>query len=171
MDPPWNEHGGGKIKRGADKHYTLMTNKEIYEYAEIEIKPLIAENAHAYIWVTNNYLEAGLELLKKLGFKYITNIVWIKDKIGLGQYFRGQHEICLFGVKGKTQLPTNHQQTTIIIEKRTKHSKKPHGMYTKIEAVSPPPRIEIFSRHTREGWETTGKEKSQETQKVLREEY
>ena len=28
-DPPWPEKGGGKIKRGADKHYNLMTIKEI----------------------------------------------------------------------------------------------------------------------------------------------
>ena len=30
-DPPWNEQGGGKIKRGADKHYNLMKTKEIID--------------------------------------------------------------------------------------------------------------------------------------------
>ena len=29
IDPPWPEHGGGKIKRGADRHYALMSIKEI----------------------------------------------------------------------------------------------------------------------------------------------
>lgn len=29
VDPPWMERGGGKIKRGADRHYKLMTTKEI----------------------------------------------------------------------------------------------------------------------------------------------
>ena len=24
MDPPWMESGGGKIKRGADRHYPLI---------------------------------------------------------------------------------------------------------------------------------------------------
>lgn len=28
-DPPWPEHGGGKIKRGADRHYQLMSVKDI----------------------------------------------------------------------------------------------------------------------------------------------
>ena len=28
-DPPWNESGGGKIKRGADRHYPLMKAREI----------------------------------------------------------------------------------------------------------------------------------------------
>lgn len=29
IDPPWPERGGGKIKRGADKHYSLMSVAEI----------------------------------------------------------------------------------------------------------------------------------------------
>ena len=29
IDPPWPERGGGKIKRGADRHYALMSIKEI----------------------------------------------------------------------------------------------------------------------------------------------
>ena len=29
-DPPWNERGGGKIKRGADRHYPLMRTEDIF---------------------------------------------------------------------------------------------------------------------------------------------
>jgi hypothetical protein len=29
MDPPWNETGGGKIKRGADKHYPLVKTPDL----------------------------------------------------------------------------------------------------------------------------------------------
>lgn len=28
-DPPWMETGGGRIKRGADRHYSLMKTKDI----------------------------------------------------------------------------------------------------------------------------------------------
>ena len=28
-DPPWMEHGGGRIPRGADRHYPLMKTKDI----------------------------------------------------------------------------------------------------------------------------------------------
>lgn len=31
MDPNWNERGGGKIKRGADRHYETATLKQIYQ--------------------------------------------------------------------------------------------------------------------------------------------
>ena len=57
LDPAWNESGGGKIKRGADKHYKLMKTKDIIEYCEINIKPLIDDDCHCYLWVTNNFLK------------------------------------------------------------------------------------------------------------------
>ena len=41
IDPPWEEKGGGKIKRGADKHYNLMTMKEI-EALPIKNLPITA---------------------------------------------------------------------------------------------------------------------------------
>lgn len=123
------------------------------------------ENAHLYLWVTNNFLEDGLKVMRELGFRYITNIVWKKDRIGLGQYFRGQHELCLFGVKGR--LPYKHQvsatrssctESTVIEAPRRKHSQKPDEMYGKIENTSYPPYVEIFAREEREGWDSWGDE-------------
>lgn len=46
-------------------------------------------------------LKELLKLMEALGFRYVTNIVWVKDRIGLGQYFSGQHELLLFAVKGR----------------------------------------------------------------------
>ncbi len=168
-DPPWNEQGGGKIKRGADRHYDLLNTVDIIKLIK-EIP--IDKNAHLYLWVTNNFLSDGLKVMNELDFRYITNIVWVKDRFGLGQYFRGQHEICLFGVKGK--LPYKHQidpnrsccnETTVILAKRTKHSKKPFEMYTKIENTSFPPFIELFARERHDGWDCYGNEVENTVQK------
>lgn len=65
LDPPWEEKGGGKIKRGADKHYKVMSLKEI----EALPIPNLAdpEGCHLYMWVTNNFLEKGLDLIKSGG--------------------------------------------------------------------------------------------------------
>jgi len=170
-DPPWNESGAGKIKRGADRHYPLMKTNKIIEYMK---QIHIDRNAHLYLWVTNNFLKDGLKVMESLGFRYVTNIVWVKDRFGLGQYFRGQHEICLFGVKGK--LPYKHKtdssrsccvEPTIINAKRKEHSKKPNGMYTKIENTSYPPFIEVFARQRHDGWDAIGNELDKFIQKTL----
>ena len=96
-DPPWMERGGGKIKRGADRHYTLMKTKDIMA---LPVKDIAENNAHLYLWVTNNFLKSGLVIMEAWGFDYKTMITWVKDRIGLGQYFRGMTEHCLFGVRG-----------------------------------------------------------------------
>lgn len=155
LDPPWNESGGGKIKRGADRHYPLMKTKDIISLCQKFLEDKTDNNCHCYLWVTNNFLPDGMELMNSLGFRYVTNIVWIKDRFGLGQYFRGQHELLLFGVKGV--LPyKDKSQTTVINVKKREHSRKPDEQYFKIEAVSYPPYLEMFARYPRINWDSWG---------------
>lgn len=130
LDPPWKEKGGGKIKRGADRHFKVMKMQDIIR--EVWHCPLfnMADNAHMYEWVTHNFLPQGIEVMRQLGFRYVHTIPWIKlqdgayeklgDKelerlrgktiaevvaelltMGLGQYFRGSSEMLLFGVRGQ----------------------------------------------------------------------
>jgi len=159
LDLPWPEKGGGKIKRGADKHYNLMSISEIYNYKKFlpDIK-----NSHCYLWVTNNFLINGLEALKIYGYRYVTNIVWVKDRIGLGQYFRGQHELLLFGVKGKVPYKVvdgkRQQCPTVFFANRREHSRKPDETYNIIEKVSYPQYFEFFARNKREHWIQYGDE-------------
>jgi len=106
-DPPWYERGAGKIKRGADRHYDLLKTHNIIRII-LEDSPFNpADNCHLYLWVTNNFLKDGLRVIDELGFRYVTNLVWVKDRFGLGQYFRGQHELCLFAVKGRLDTLNN----------------------------------------------------------------
>ena len=107
--------------------------------------------------LTNNFLKDGLEVMEEWGFTYVTNLVWAKNTIGLGYYFRGQHEICLFGKKGQMK-PKSRSESTLVTAKKSKHSKKPEEFYEKIEALNSGPKIELFARNTREGWDSWGNE-------------
>ena len=162
LDPPWNEKGGGKIKRGADRHYPLMKTPDIVQtiYSCPHWKDL-ADPCHMYMWVTNNFLEDGLFVIKALGFRYVTNFVWVKDKQGLGQYFRGQHELCLFATRGKSPtLPRTQDKTisSVLVVKRGRHSAKPAESFDLIERRSHGPYLEIFARTPRKGWTAWGNE-------------
>lgn len=171
-DPPWPERGGGKVKRGADRHYRLMTVQDI---AMLPIKRHAAKDSHLYLWVTNNYLPAGLEVMKAWGFTYITNLCWgkvtsptgysgaIMVQQGLGQYFRGAHELLLFGKRGQPPYRTlpdgkRAQHPSLVLHERTKHNKKPTKFYSVIEKVSHGPYLELFARRAREGWSVWGDE-------------
>src|SRR5579859_1379135 len=91
-DPPWWEAGGGKICRGAQKHYPLMKTEAIcqLELDGFHVKWKAADDAHLYLWVTNSFLQDGFKVMEAWGFKYKTMITCAKNRIGIGQYFRGQ---------------------------------------------------------------------------------
>lgn len=163
-DPPWMESGGGKIKRGADRHYPLMKTREIcaLNVNGVHVSQVAADDAHLYLWVTNNFLSEGLRTMEAWGFEYKTAITWAKDRVGLGQYFRGQTEHCLFGVRGnlpyKLTKGIRQQGQTLFYAPRRAHSEKPEEMRGMIERVSYGPFIELFARRKTSRWDVWGNE-------------
>lgn len=159
VDAPWPEYGGGRIVRGAQAHYTLMSLREI---ERLPVKQIVAKDAHLYLWVTNNFLPGGIVVMQEWGFRYVTNLCWPKPRFGLGQYFRGQHELCLFGVRGllpyKILEGKRAQHSTLLQTWLGEHSQKPSEMYDIIEHVSYPPYLELFARTRRPGWTSWGRE-------------
>lgn len=153
--------GGGRIRRGADRHYPLMKTSEIMA---LPVKQLAdPEGCHLYLWTTNNFLPDALKVVEAWGFEYVTIITWMKDRKGLGQYFRGMTEHCIFATT-KKRLPykiedgKRCQGLTGFAEPKGEHSRKPETMRRMIERVSYGPRVELFARETHPGWDVWGNE-------------
>jgi len=178
IDPPWPEHGGGKIQRGADRHYPLMPVEDIQR---LPFGEWAAADAHCYCWLTNNYLEAGFDAVRGWGFRPVTLVTWVKDRAGLGQYFRGRTEHCLFAVRGRLPyrirddngkraqgetvlyspdpselLPPPVELPDAFEARRERHSAKPPQMRAYCELVSHGPRLECFARQAADGWDAWG---------------
>lgn len=104
-----------------------------------------------------------MECLTAWGFEYVTAVTWMKDRAGLGQYYRGLTEHCLFGATHK-RLPykveagRRCQGVTGFYEAKREHSRKPEKMRQMIELVSYAPRIELFARERYPGWDAWGNE-------------
>jgi N6-adenosine-specific RNA methylase IME4 len=176
IDAPWPESGGGRIKRGADRHYPLLSVKEIPSIIVTSGVFTPAADSHLYLWATNNYLDKGIALIGALGFRYVTCITWVKPgRPGLGQYFRGATEQLLFGVRGaglqlRRAWTTRRDLSTRLVADWPRdeagkiiHSAKPKESYELIEAASPAPRLEMFARphltrRRRTGWTVWGRD-------------
>lgn len=168
-DPPWAEHGGGKCKRGADRHYPLLPTRDIPRVMLMAPEWRPADDSHLYMWVTNNFLPDGLWCMGQLGFRYVTNLCWVKDRAGLGQYWRGQHELMLFGVRGSgLEARTDRRDLTTVVDEpslygapRGQHSAKPELFHDLIEQRSRGPYLEMFARQPRVGWTLWGNQAPQ----------
>lgn len=106
LDPPWPENGGGKSKRGADRHYKTMTVRQIEKvvldalqvdagWTALTAGDAVAWDAHCWMWVTDNYLPAGLELMRMMGFDYKRTLVWVKISPGNIQDIAGEAAECV----------------------------------------------------------------------------
>ena len=139
-DPPWDIQQKGA--RGAARHYDLMPLERI---KNMPVADLVDDNATLLLGVTNAALPAGLEVMKAWGFEYKTNAAWDKYYMGLGQFFRGSHELLLHGVRGKAPFKFHGQRSTLHFP-RQQHSRKPQEMIPLIERVLDGPYLELFAR-------------------------
>lgn len=174
-DPPWRfQNRTGKM---APEHqrllrYPTMTLEEILE---MPIPKLSASQSHLYLWVPNALLAEGLEVMKRWGFTYKTNLVWYKvrrdggpDGRGVGFYFRNVTEIVLFGIRGnlRTAAPGRRQVNLLATQKR-EHSRKPDELYEIIRRCSTGPYLELFARRRVRGWIQWGNEMVEESLQEL----
>lgn len=165
-DPPWQfTNRTGKV---APEHrrllrYPTMTLDDILD---LPVADLCLPQSHLYLWVPNALIAEGLEVMKRWGFTYKTNLVWYKvrkdggpDGRGVGFYFRNVTELILFGTRGSLRtLPPGRRQVNVIASRKREHSRKPDEQYDLIEDCSPGPYLEMFARRTRAGWKQWGNE-------------
>lgn len=170
-DPPWQfQNRTGKM---APEHKRLnrYPTMKLDEIISLPVDQISDETCHLYLWVPNALLPDGLEVMKKWGFQYKTNIVWEKvrkdgqpDGRGVGFYFRNVTELLLFGVKGKSArtLTPGRTQVNLLRSQKREHSRKPDEFYDLIEGCSSGPYLELFARGSRPGWTMWGNQANEE---------
>lgn len=166
-DPPWQfQNRTGKV---APEHKRLMryATMTLSDIKALPVSEIAGDKSHLYLWVPNAMLPDGLAVMDAWGFEYKGNIVWEKvrkdglpDGRGVGFYFRNVTELLLFGIRknsspNRTLAPARSQVNLIRTMKR-EHSRKPDEIIPIIEACSMGPRIELFARGDRDGWDMWG---------------
>lgn len=153
IDPAWDVQQKGRL--GAVNHYSLMTIEQI---KALPVDDLCAKDASVWLWCTAATLPHAYEILKSWGLTPRNPFVWIKNRMGLGQYGRIQCEFCILATCGKA-LPEIRNQPTVFYAPIQDHSHKPEELYDIIERMYPiGPRLELFARRPRHGWHAWGNE-------------
>jgi N6-adenosine-specific RNA methylase IME4 len=156
-DPPWRYDFANGYRRAIENHYPTMANEEIQQ---LDVRSLASPHAVLFLWATAPKLEEALDVMRAWGFKYVSNAVWDKEKMGMGHWFRMQHELLLIGRLKKTRsTPVPARQRSVFREARTTHSTKPQCVYEWIERGWPHAnKLELFARRPRTGWDVWGNE-------------
>jgi len=179
-DPPWDKSDRGTTVRPRNwssvhhslrpagnngprrrmEHYSVMTEEAI---TALPIDELAAKRAHLWLWSLNATMETAYRVIRAWQFEPQGVITWRKvgrngrPVVGMGKYFRMSSEQLIFAVRGTPALlPSRPWIGTVIDAPRTEHSRKPDAFYDLAEHVSPAPRLELFARRRRLGWDAWG---------------
>jgi len=159
-DPPWRfapysrETG---LDRAADNHYPTSGLDEI---KALDVEGAAAKDCVLFLWATAPMLPEALEVMRAWGFNYKSHQIWNKHRTGTGFWFRNKHELLLVGTRGEIPAPAPGTQWASVIDADVvEHSKKPGECYQMIEELFPTvPKLEMFARNKRAGWDCWGNE-------------
>ena len=172
-DPPWafrawSHRGDG---RAASKHYPVSNMADM---ATLPIAELAAADAALFIWVVQPMLPEALRLIESWGFRFKTvAFAWVKTngkqdrlfytgsdvRIGLGYHTRAGFEQCWLATRGNGYRRLSKAEPQVVFSPTREHSRKPDEIADSIvRLVGDVPRIELFARTRRLGWDSWGNE-------------
>lgn len=163
-DPPWDigQRGAYSWREGRESgsarplDYPTMTVDAI---AALPVAALADDSAHLFMWTTQRHLPVAFDIVKAWGFRYICALAWCKEPHGWGPggIFQSTLEHCLYATRGAVgrSVQIDRQWWTW---PRGAHSAKPEAFLDMVEAHFPEPRLEMFARRQRLGWDTWGDE-------------
>ena len=155
VDPPWqyDSRSEDPAHRAANPYPSMS----IDDIKRLDVVGRAHEDCILWLWTTNAHIPHAFGILEAWGFTYKTMLTWVKDRMGTGDWLRGQTEHCLMAIRGRPTI-TLTNQTTAISGPLRKHSEKPEEFYQLVESLCPGSKLEMFCRSPREGWASHGNE-------------
>lgn len=164
IDPPWKygKWGTPTNRVGHDAKPLPYETMSVWEISRLPVERLAADNCELYLWTTQKFLPDSFGVLKQWGFRYCQTLSWCKTPRGTGQggMFTPTTEFLVLGRRGKAPTGKRRVDSTWWNQKRehNAHSRKPEFFQDMIEEVTEGPRLEMFARRKRPGWDVWGNE-------------
>jgi N6-adenosine-specific RNA methylase IME4 len=157
-DPPWAyaKRAEDATHRGAAP-YPSMTVEEI---AALPVGGRASADCILWLWTTNAFMEQAYSVARAWGFEVKTILTWVKDRMGTGDWLRGQTEHCLMAVRGRPAVNLTNQ-TTFLRGPLREHSRKPDEFFALVDVLCVGRKCELFAREQRPGWAAFGAELDQ----------
>lgn len=157
-DCPWAHETYSAVTggaRAAANHYPTMPIDEI-----CALQVPAAPNCVLFFWRMPHMIREALRAVEAWGFDLKSEIVWVKDKIGLGYWSRQKHEALWICTRGDIPAPSPGTQLESVQHAPLgRHSEKPALFAEWIERTYPTvPKLEMFARAPRPGWDVWGNE-------------
>ena len=157
IDPPWPMR---KILRDTVPKQDVFPYKTMTLDAikDIDIASLAdPDGCHVYLWTTQKFLPNSFDIMQEWGVNYQCLMTWTKPTGFTPFSWMYNTEHVLFGTIGN--LAVQRKGLKIGFDAPVVgHSVKPQVFFDRVEQASPEPRLEMFARTKRDGWDSWGDE-------------
>jgi N6-adenosine-specific RNA methylase IME4 len=172
-DPPWvvarSMGKGGRRANATSVPYGMMSDEAI---AALDVASVAADDCVLFLWTTRRRFRQGVavRVAEAWGFEDCGELIWGLRNPGMGtSSIANDHEPCLIARRGRDVLTATtplgvwfwkqvYEWNPKARVPMKKHSAKPPGFFELVEQVAPEPRLEMFAREQRLGWDTWGNE-------------
>jgi N6-adenosine-specific RNA methylase IME4 len=164
VDPPWDflvySRATG-MDRHAANHYPVMSLDDL-----AALKLPAAENCVLYLWAPVAQMRNAVRLIEQWSFEYRSMHIWTKPSLGTGYWGRENAELLLIATRGDVPAPApGGQSPYAIAAPRGAPNEKPEIFAEMIERLWPnTPKLEMFARKPRDGWDSWGNEVAEAAQ-------
>lgn len=166
VDPPWTfkvRSEKGITKKGAGGQYRTMTLDDI---KAMPMRSIMARHSWLILWATNPMIRLAFDVLDAWGATFSTMGHWSKRNpksgklaFGTGNVLRCAGEPFLIARFGQPRVMARNIRS-VIEGPRRQHSRKPDEAMAEFARLAPEfaPKIEVFARDARPGWDVFGDE-------------
>lgn len=171
-DPPWEIQRllghGGRRRNATEVPYSFMALDEI---AALPIEQLADDDCALFLWATRKVFREGsaATVARAWGFEPCGEIIWGLPNAGMGAPpFGNDHEPVLVARRGAGRIEHADYLGVWFWKQvyeygpagvpQKKHSAKPPGFLELVEQITDAPRLELFAREARLGWDSWGDE-------------
>lgn len=172
-DPPWPDvkrriGAGGRRANATELSYSTMTYDQI---RALSVEQFADEDCALYLWSTRHTFRQGIaaDVAIAWGFEPCGEIIWGLPNAGTGAPpFGNDHEPILVARRGKPRIEHGdylgvwfwkqvYEYGAAGVPQKV-HSAKPPGFLELVERITDGPRLELFARENRLGWDAFGDE-------------
>lgn len=153
-DPPWPVAMQGA--RGASKVYDLASIETI---ASMPIPDLLAEDGFLFLWCYGRTRDLAMKIATETwNLKFRGEIIWVKDRLGMGSPIRWSHENILVFSQGKPEVLYKGQPSVERWRVPVEHSRKPDESLLTAMKLCHGPYLELYARRRFPGFDSWGYE-------------
>lgn len=156
VDPPWDFLGRSRttgMDRHAANHYPVM---QLAEIAALQLPA--APDCVLYLWVPVAQVANAMHLIEHWDFEYHSMHIWAKPSLGTSYWGRENAELLLIATRGTVPAPAR-RSNALRDRGAARCAQREAGSLRRDDRAAPNvPKLEMFARRSRPGWDSWGNE-------------